>query len=160
MNVLVDIGKQRYGLTRDPCWAKYHQWTWDRFPLRLPACEIHCTQRDIETPDWGVITWDMEDGIPMVCRLDGPEGDVLVELLPRRNIGTEEARSRSIRSERLPRARLASAAGFGFEWVFEIPVKPVGDYQPAKALGIIRVDGERLLGKETTLTIIARLKLA
>ena len=158
MSLVEEIGKQKFGLTHDPCWAKYQQWTWDRLPLRLPACEIHCSQVNIDAENTGVITWDVDDGIPLLCRLDGPEAEIITELLPRRDVGTEEARSRSIRSERFPRARLVGAVGFAFEWVFEIPVKPVGEYQAAKALGIVKVDTAHLLGKETTLRIIARIK--
>lgn len=153
-----DIIGQKFGLTHDRYLARYHRWAWDRFPLRLPACEIHCEQTDGDG-DEAVVRWELEDGVPIVCRLDDEDGRVRVEVLP--NVAPEPGTtSVSHTRHRVAAAALADRMGFAFEWVFSIPLKPVGEYQPTHPLGIVMFERARLVGKETVLRIIARIREA
>jgi len=158
MNV-EDIIGQKFGLTHDRYMARYHRWSWDRFPLRLPACEIHCEQTDI-AGDEAVVRWEIEDGVPIVCRLDDEDGRIRAEMLP--NVAPEPPAGPRFSHTRLGFAApaLAGRIGFAFEWVFSIPVKPAGQYQPTHPLGIVLFEHARLTGKDTVLRIIARTREA
>jgi hypothetical protein len=152
------ILKPRYGLPDDPNWAKYHQWPWDYFPIVLPACTIHRRQSEVARPDVGLISWEMERGVPIVSRLDGESGNVLVEVLPEppsEKGGPTGGPEYLLRSDSFGADVLRGLLGFGFEWVFEAPVKPAGTLQPWHRLGVVRVDANELLGKETTITVRA-----
>jgi hypothetical protein len=148
-----DIIGQKFGLTHDRYMAKYHRWAWDQLPLRLPACEIHCQQTDAVGGE-AVVRWEIEDGVPIVCRLDDEDGRIRAEVLP---CGAPEAPGVprfSKTTHRIAHTHLAGGMGFAFEWVFSIPVKPAGQYQPTHPLGIVLFDSGRLAGKETVLQIV------
>lgn len=155
-----ELFKQRYGLSNDPNWGKYHQWPWDYFPILLPACTVHRQQVDLNRQDIGVIRWKVEKGVPIVSRFDDTNGGILVEILPELPVEDENAASATepdyiFRQDDFKAEVLTGMLGIGFEWVFEIPVKPAGTLQPWHPLGVVRVDGTELVGKETTITINA-----
>lgn len=153
-----EIFRPRYGLAEDPNWGKYHQWPWDYFPVVLPACTILRRQAAAARPDVGVISWEVEKGVPIVSRLDGETGAILVEVLPEPASATgdpEGERDYLLRSDSFGADALRGLLGFAFEWVFEAPVKPAGMLQPSHRLGVVRVDASDLLGKDTTITVRA-----
>jgi|SRR5579885_1018150 hypothetical protein len=153
-----EIFRPRYGLADDPNWGKYHQWPWDYFPVVLPACTILRRQSASARPDLGVISWEVERGVPVVSRFDGEAGNVLVEVLPEPASGRSVAageRDYLLRSDGFGADVLRGLMGFAFEWVFEAPVKPAGTLQPSHRLGVVRVEASALLGKETTITVRA-----
>jgi hypothetical protein len=131
-------------------------------------------QRKAASPDLGLIHWEIERGVAIVSRLAKPDGRLLAEILPEergegrredRNEGRGEGRGNDpppadgrdyLHYEKSFEASdLEGMVGLGFDWVFEIPVPPEGKLQPSHALGVVRVNGSELLGKETTLTINA-----
>jgi len=154
-----EIFKPRYGGAQDPDWQKYHQWPWDYFPINLPACTVTRRQRELEREDACVIVWEVERGIPVVCRFDDSEGKILAELLPaevsQELDGEAFEPDFHIRRESFAAESLTGLHGFSFEWVFKVPLKPAGQFQPSHPLGVVRVEAAELVGKETTLTIVA-----
>lgn len=148
--------KPRYGLSYDPCWSSYHQWSWEYFPLRLPACTIYKQQQPAEEPGRGHLRWEIERGVAIVSRFSQPDGKILAEVLPESRTKEkehEDDREYLTREHDFSAADLQGLLGFGFEWVFEAPVKPAGSFQPWHPLGVIRVDGAALLGNITTITV-------
>jgi len=155
-----ELFRPRYGLSHDPNWTKYHQWAWDYFPIILPACTVHRHQADLNRGDIGVVNWKIEKGVPIVSRFDDSDGGVLVEILPELPVENEEnvPAAASIyvsRTDSFGIDVLSGMLGIGFEWVFDIPIKRVGTLQPWHPLGVVRVDGAELIGKETSITINA-----
>jgi hypothetical protein len=153
-----EIFKPRYGLSHDPNWQKYHQWPSDYFPINFPACTVTRREVSIDQPDRGIIGWELEKGVPIVCRFDDTSGKILCELLPEKP-SVEDVSSSDpdylLRRDGFGAEILSGMLGFAFEWVFQIPLKPAGTLQPSHPLGVVRVDGAELLGKETTITIVA-----
>jgi hypothetical protein len=150
--------KPRYGLTYDPCWSKYYQWPWEHFPIQLPACAVHLHQEQADPGSASVVRWQIERGVAIVARLARPDGKILAEVLPECPTGEGLApagREYLVHEASFSDYELDGLLGIGFEWVFEVPVKPAGSFQPWHPLGAVRVDGSELLGKVTTLTVNA-----
>jgi len=148
--------RPRYGLTYDPCWSSYHQWPWEYFPIRLPACTIHKRQERADDPGQSRICWEIERGVAIVSRFSQPDGKILSEVLPEIRTRTKEHaedRDYFIQEDEFAAADLQGLLGIGFEWVFEAPVKPAGSFQPWHPLGVVRVDSAELFGNVTTITI-------
>jgi hypothetical protein len=155
---LTSIVKSRYGQSHDPNWQKYHQWPWSCFPIGLPSCSIHMHQQVDGPLDFATIHWEIERGIEIVARLARPDGSLLAEILPEAREGNHPRTGDHEYFHRIFQftdADLRGLIGFGFDWVFQIPVPPVGSLQPSHSLGVVRVEGSELLGKATTISIQA-----
>ena len=153
-----ELFKPRYGLTHDPNWDHYHQWDWGYFPITFPACTITRRQRAIDRRELAIITWEVEKGVPIVCRFDDSTGRIMSEMLPEKLewIGDVIPSAEYVcRSGPLDIDQISGSNGIAFEWVFEIPIKPAGTLQPWHRLGVVRVEGSELAGKETIITVSA-----
>lgn len=139
---------------KDSGWEKYFIWPWDYFPIKLPGCVIEMKQTDLGQSNSGIISWTMDRGLPLIARVDNAEGTVLAELLPEPKIADEARADRPPATfcvnHELSAALLNETIGLGFTWVFYVPIVP---YVPKHPLGIVKVAGAELLGKQTTITI-------
>lgn len=140
---------------KDSGWEKYFIWPWDYFPIKLPGCVIEMEQTDLGQSDSGIISWTMDRGLPLMARVDNAEGLVLAELLPEPQIAYEAGAGHPpatfcVSHELKSAALLNEIIGLGFTWVFYVPIVP---YVPKHPLGIVKVAGAELLGKQTSITI-------
>lgn len=139
---------------KDSGWDKYFIWPWDYFPIKLPGCVIEMKQTGLNQSDSGVISWTMDKGLPLIARVDDAVGTVMAELLPEPKSADEAAAVRPPSTfcvnHELSAALLSGTIGLGFTWVFYVPIVP---YVPKHPLGIVKVAGAELLGKQTSINI-------
>lgn len=163
MGLHEDITRARVGSEHDPAWQKYHQWRWGHFPIRLPGCTVTCNQE--ARPDaleLASIGFCCERGVPLVIRLDDHVGRILFEVPPEMPLASRNDAERETIDGDFAQHRIALTAGqlghqvgFGFEWVFDLPLVASGEYQPHKPLGVVLLDSSLIMGFETIITVSA-----
>lgn len=128
----------------DPNWRRYFVWPSDYFPIRFPSCRVERTERPI-AGDEAHITWRMSTGLPFIARIDDEQGHILEELLPRPGRGELFATT-----HRLAPEQLTQTIGLAFSWAFYVPLI---SYVKKYPLGVVKVPGADLRGRETIVTI-------
>jgi hypothetical protein len=128
----------------DPNWRRYFVWPPDYFPFNFPSGRVERTQREIGGTG-ARITLRMSSGVPFIFRIDDERGHILHEVLPREGDGSYFEVTSVLGGE-----LLGQTIGLAFSWGYYVPLV---DYVKRYPLGVVKVAGSDLRGRETIVTI-------